>query len=390
MMNKKKIILCFSQHYIPGFSAGGPVRSILNFVNKFGNNFDIRIVCSGYQSQNKIYSGIKLNKWNKVGNAKVFYLSNKKQKFKKIYELLRNFEYDLLYLNSFFNFTFSIFPILLNHFKLINLQSLIIAPRGEFSKNAIKIKKLKKNIYIKIAKFLGLYDYISWQASSLFEKKDIERELNIFASNIYIAPDLNQINFFKKKKIYSKRKKLLKLIFLSRISPMKNLDYLLEILNDVSYPVMLSIFGPKEDINYWNKCKKIIRDLPNNITVKVGEEIAPDKVVDVFGQHDLFVFPTRGENFGHVIPECLSAGTPIILSDTTLWSSNKELGIQILSLKDKQKWTKTINEWAKLSKNDMSKRRKSALNYFKKIKRMNEDSVLKNKMLFEYKITCIN
>ena len=104
---------------------------------------------------------------------------------------------------------------------------------------------------------------------------------------------------------------------------------------------------------------------------------------------DLFTFPTRGENFGHVIPEALSAGTPIILSDQTPWQKDKSFGLQILPL-NKELWVKTIEEWTNFSNDKILKRKKAALSYANKIKLINEKSILQNKILFDYKSSCLN
>lgn len=36
-------------------------------------------------------------------------------------------------------------------------------------------------------------------------------------------------------------------------------------------------------------------------------------------EHDLLLMPTLGENFGHVIPEALISGCPVLISDRTPW-----------------------------------------------------------------------
>ena len=41
-------------------------------------------------------------------------------------------------------------------------------------------------------------------------------------------------------------------------------------------------------------------------------------------EHDIFFFPTLGENFGHVILEALCAGCPILISDQTPWRDLEE------------------------------------------------------------------
>lgn len=391
-LTKKKTILCFIKYYLPGYRSGGPVRSIVNFVERFGDEYDIKIICSSHDViDNKPYDNINIEEWNQVGKAKVFYLPNKIIKFKKIFNLLNDIEYDMIYLNSFFTFTYSIFPLILQYFGFIKIKSLLIAPRGEFTENAIKIKMIKKKIYLSLVKAMGFYKNICWQASSDLESNDIKRVIGRNAVNIKIAPDLiilNQKNI--KKLAFQKEKKgILKIVFLSRISPMKNLDFLIKVLTNVSNPLELSILGPKEDVQYWKKCKKLMSKMPDHIKIIIGDGISHRKVHETFSKYDLFVFPTRGENFGHVIPEALAAGTPILLSDQTPWSQEDSFGIQVLPLKEKL-WVKTIEEWTKFSSNKIFLRRKAALNYFDRINLKNEESIKKNKLLFDYKTTCLN
>ena len=77
-MKLKKIILCFVPHYLPGFRLGGVARSIANFVDQLGDEFAIRIICSDRDlNDSKSYSNIKIDSWNVVGKAKVFYPSKK-------------------------------------------------------------------------------------------------------------------------------------------------------------------------------------------------------------------------------------------------------------------------------------------------------------------------
>ena len=387
---KKKVILCFIKYYLPGYRSGGPVRSIVNFVEKFGDVYDIRIVCSSHDAiDNKPYDNIIIEEWNQVGKAKVFYLPNKIIKYKKILNLLNDLKYDMIYLNSFFTFTFSIFPLMLQYFNLINLKSCVIAPRGELAENAIRIKKIKKLIYLFLVKTVGFYNNFCWQASSELEFKDIRREIGLTARNIQIAPDLIFLNKYIFKELPYQKESVFKLIFLSRISPMKNLDFLIRVLSKVSNPLELSILGPKEDPQYWQECKKLMSKIPAHIKIIIGGEISPEQVHETFGKYDLFVFPTRGENFGHVIPEALAAGTPILLSDRTPWLQDKSFGLQILPLTNKA-WVKAIEEWANLSSDKILLRRQAALNYSNKIRLTNEKSIKKNKLLFDYKSTCLN
>ena len=40
----------------------------------------------------------------------------------------------------------------------------------------------------------------------------------------------------------------------------------------------------------------------------------------IFSDADIFLFPTRGENFGHAIAEALSVGCPVAISQNTIWT----------------------------------------------------------------------
>ena len=75
---KKKKILIFIDWFLPGYKAGGPIQSIANFVNNFGDIFDISIVTSNKDlGATKPYDGIKSNVWVVKDNYRVKYLDKK-------------------------------------------------------------------------------------------------------------------------------------------------------------------------------------------------------------------------------------------------------------------------------------------------------------------------
>ena len=381
-MKSKVVILCLISEYLPGFRSGGPIRTIANLINQLGDEFEIRVICRDRDLGDSFsYSNIKIDRWNTVGKAKVFYASNKMISFFGIGKLLKETRYDILYLNSFFSFNFTIIPLFFRYFGLVKQKPCAIAPRGEFAKNAMALKKEKKRLYLWLVKFFGLYKNLYWQASSHFELTDINKEVGEVAKIIKIAPDLISFKKLELNKGFKKKRGYFRIIFLSRISPMKNLDYLIKVLTKVRTPLEFTIFGPKVDLKYWNQCIKLIEKLPSNIKVNINEEVSPTKVQEIFSQYDLFVFPTRGENFGHVILESLSAGTPVLLSDKTLWQTDKLLGLQVLSL-NKNIWAMNIDKWANLTQDKLLARRRAALSYANKINIKNKKSLTENKSFF--------
>jgi glycosyltransferase involved in cell wall biosynthesis len=141
----------------------------------------------------------------------------------------------------------------------------------------------------------------------------------------------------------------LRLCFLSRISPKKNLDFALRVLAAVTVPVEFTIFGPVDDAAYWAACQPLIAQLPTNVRATYGGEVHPEDVRRTLTAQDLFFLPTRGENFGHVIYEALSSGVPVLISDQTPWNDLDSRGVGWnISLDSVAEFARTIETAARV------------------------------------------
>ena len=83
--------------------------------------------------------------------------------------------------------------------------------------------------------------------------------------------------------------------------------------------VNFNIYGPIEDRAYWGQCKEQLDKLPPNIIWNYYGDVPSEDVQAVFQKNDIFLFPTLGENYGHVIFEALSTGCIPVISDQTPW-----------------------------------------------------------------------
>ena len=108
---------------------------------------------------------------------------------------------------------------------------------------------------------------------------------------------------------------------------MKNLIGAIEMLKQVEATVNFDVYGPAEDEAYWAECRAAAEALPSNIKFQYRGSLSPMDVPKTLAQYDLFLLPTLGENFGHVIAEALSAGLPVLISDTTPWRDLAEKSI---------------------------------------------------------------
>jgi glycosyltransferase involved in cell wall biosynthesis len=335
--------------YIPGYKSGGQLRSVANIVAALGEEFSFKILTLDRDLGDSMpYPGVAKNRWVRVGGAGVMYLSPGWGGLVRLTALLRSLKAEsVLYLNSFFSRRFSMLAIFMHWLGICKPKCIVLAPRGEFSQGAVGIKSRRKLFYIRVSSWLGFYRGLIWHASTTLEEADIRRAMpnlslvhieDIQRGNcgmsgssktgiIVTAQDIPLMSGSDGGTKALKQAGQLRVVFVSRISPKKNLLSALGMLQSLSGDVSFDIYGPLEDADYWNQCKKVIGTLPSNVLVKYKGMVEHENVGRVFCEHNLFLFPTLGENYGHVICEALSAGCPVLISDQTPWRDLQQQGV---------------------------------------------------------------
>lgn len=307
-------VLVLNGQYAPGYKGGGPIQSCINMVENLADFFEFYVLCADRDyKENAPYKNVKINAWNQVGAAKVYYMSPEKQSLSGFAEIINSIDYDVLYLNGFFSPIFTIRPLLLRRMgRLKNKEArIVLTPRGDFT-GGCENKKVKKYSYIFIAKMLGLYDKLLWHATSEIEERDIK--VKYPNANTFMVPNL-PAKLIPKPITVHKEKGELRLVFVSRIFPKKNIKYALEVLKNITVGnVIFDIYGPMEDKNYWAECEKLISEMPSNVKVNYCGEAEHKNIPHIFQQYHAFFFPTLGENYGHVIVEAMMNNCLCILS----------------------------------------------------------------------------
>jgi glycosyltransferase involved in cell wall biosynthesis len=347
-------VLIINPYYVPGFKSGGPQRTVENIVDVFGSKNEIYILTQDHDfGSEEHYRGIINNKWTQVGNAKVMYVTEKQFKWNAIKQAY--FRFDIIYSCGLFeqNSIALLFIHRISYKKYGKDKKIYVAPMGVFSSGAYNnASHKKKSLFIKTYKALGAFKNIIWSFTTESEVKEAEKILGYKLKNTdyIIAEDLPRkvdFDFYRKRaEKYRKDSGKLNLVFISRISPIKNLTYALKILNskydgEISY----DIYGIREDKNYWEECIALIKALPKNVHAKYCGELKPNQVLDIFSKYDAFLFPTRGENFGHVIYESMATGCFPIISDQTPWRGE---GIFVNSLDDIEGFRIDIEKFIKM------------------------------------------
>jgi glycosyltransferase involved in cell wall biosynthesis len=371
------VILTFVRHYLPGFRAGGPIRSIANLVEALGDEFEFRVLTLDRDfGDREPYPAVAPERWTSVGKAWVMYVQPKRLGLQKVAAIAGDTPHDLIYLNSFFDRRFTQQVLLARMMRRLPKCPVVIAPRGELSEGALQIKHRRKRAYIAITRWLGLYTASTWQATSSDEAAQIRRHVNVPDSCIILASNVGSVsarNEYEQSRLQRLPGAPLRVCFLSRISRKKNLDYALRVLAQVHVPVHFTIYGPVEDAKYWNECRELLAKLPLHVSAMHAGELRHADVERALGGHDVFFLPTRSENFGHVIQEALRAGLAILSSDQTPWRDLEVHGVGwALSLGNEKAFVYALEEAFRWDASRLEKARASAIAYAAK---MNDSKV---------------
>jgi glycosyltransferase involved in cell wall biosynthesis len=342
-------LLIFVDWFLPGYKAGGQISSCSNIVYALRDKMDIYIITRDRDMDDSAaYPGVVADTWNKLEpGLAINYVSPGNNSFGNFAKLIREVSPDTIYFNSMFSYRFTLLPLLVvKTMKQVN--KIVLAPRGMLHDGALQFKPAKKKAVLALLYYTGMLNKLVFHATDETEMKDIQK-------NITGAPHIQLVHDFPEMKQapYSgieKEAGYLKCLFVSRIVKKKNLLYLLQVMAETVRNISLTVVGPVEDSSYWEACLEQIKRLPPNCSVEYKGAIPNNLLPEVYRSHHLFVLPTLGENFGHVIFDAFINGRPVVISDQTPWHQLQERksGFDI-SLADKKGFTGALDYFANMN-----------------------------------------
>ncbi|WP_432905537.1 glycosyltransferase [Micromonospora matsumotoense] len=311
-------VLVTASYFSPGWRAGGPVRSISDVLDTASADVSTTLLTRDRDlGASDPYAGLS-GTWVRRGRTRIFYLGVRHPAhWRTLWRSLRAVRFDLLYVNSVWS-TFSILPIVAARLGLLRVDRILVAPRGEFGAAALGLHRARKRMFLAGWRWMLRGPRVLWHASTPLEAVDIRRALpraRIGVVAIASGPEPRRAPAELPATDHAR------LVFIGRISPIKNLDLLIAALAQVRAQVRLDIYGPLEDSKYWQRCVELRAALPDPSVVSYRGELRPEQVGETFSRYDAFVLPTRGENFGNAIAESLAACCPVICSDRTPWTT---------------------------------------------------------------------
>lgn len=351
---KKLRVMAFVDYYLPGFKGGGPLVSVSRLIAQTSGTTDYWVYTRDRDlGDTQAYAGATIDSWSPRDGVNVFYAS--RIGLGSIRRAIRECSPDVVYLNSFFS-RMTVCVLALRLTGRLKGIGVVLAPRGEFSPGALAIKAGKKGAFLRLAKAVGLYRGIVWKPSTSQEMCDIRAVFGgavcSVVSEIPAPPTVLDAP--------SKQPGECRFVFLSRVSPKKNIEFAIECVSKVE-GASLDVYGPFESAAYEAK----VRQAASGKNVTFHGPLSPALVPQALRSAHVFLFPTFGENFGHVIAESLAVGLPCLLSDTTPWSDVADCGAGwAIPLKEGVRWTAAIRTCVDMGQDEYTERVTSARHYY--------------------------
>lgn len=326
---KKKTILILSDWFDPAYKAGGPITSLVNFCQKLSDSYQLFVFTSNHdldpRDKLKAVDHDHWGDWN--GHAEVYYNSQKTTR-KHLLDVLKSIQPDFLYLNSMFSYRSTLLPL-----RVINglekVPQVVLNPRGMLLPSALLNNPLKKKFFLLLFRKNLIWNQVRWQHSSTEEERST---IEIFGEGIqskivenFSATPQTELNVIKKES------GVLRLMFVGRIHPVKNLSLTLDALKGQKDQIILSVYGAIESQEYYQVCIQKIHQLPKNITVNFNGSVKKDELRNAYEKHHFLILPSRGENYGHAITEAWACARPVLISNKTPWDKVEEKQIGFMS-----------------------------------------------------------
>lgn len=351
----------------------------LKFTNPTGPGKSIQLIIPLIRDKYNIYLFSTEDKSN------YFYKYNKEKKIfiKKNLLNIFNKNFDLIYINGVFSILYCFLPLFFN-------SKFYISPRGMLGDESFEFKTFRKKTYIFFLRLLMLYKKVNFISSSVKETQEIKVFLNKEDKNqIFEIPNLTGLREDNNRVIdinyQHKENKIFKFITPATISRKKNLLNTIKALHRLQEKINFKydIYGSINDKEYNNEINKYLKI--NKITnIKIKSPLSNKELVDKLHNYDAMLLFTKGENFGHVIPESAKALLPFLISNKTPWNffdeyffgmiCDEELLISIENC---------INNFTNLDENEIFKLKKSLQKFYNSIVKQEYDNIKKFENLFQ-------
>lgn len=233
--------------------------------------------------------------------------------------------------------------------KMVNILSrnqipFIMTPRGALEPWCLKRKLFKKKLAMMLYQKRDLQKANAILATAQMEATHL-RELGL-TTPIAIIPNGIDVSEYPCRSIESKKQTKKQILFISRISPKKGIDFLINAWDELyqKYPDWSVIIAGNGDESYIQVLKDRIKGKGLERVIRILPPVFGKDKYKLYVESSIFILPTYSENFGMVIAEALSCGVPVITTTGTPWSELDKKGIGWCINLNLENVIKTISE----------------------------------------------
>jgi len=352
----KKRVLIIGEYFPPAEKAGGPLRTLQATAQILAEDYQVFVLSRGFDlGARQPLAGIVLDTWiwGLDGRVKLYY-GSKGLSPGTYRRILRECAPDLIFINSFFSPRYSFLPLI---FAPFDRRQYLCAPRGELAPEALRIKPLKKKLYLVLTRFLwGRFRFVFSSA------KERAEAMIIFGPRLgtadVIAEPISLNPIASPARPLAKAAGQLRAVFVARIHPIKNLRLAIECIAQ-TLSATLDIYGPINSVQeqaYWDECALLISKLSVGDRIRYHGPVANDMIGEILRRAHLLMAPSLSENFGHSILEALLQARPVLISDRTPWSEVTARGFgQALALEQPTEFVQALKFYRDLDENEFAK-----------------------------------
>jgi glycosyltransferase involved in cell wall biosynthesis len=200
----------------------------------------------------------------------------------------------------------------------------VVMPHGFLAPERLKISRLKKLLAAKLFDHKMLSCAKAIIATSEREAQDI-RAFGIDNPICIIPLGLDAAAFDASSRVVKGKKKTL--LYFSRFTPIKGLDMLAEAWS-MLWPLFpdwkLRMVGP-DDRGYVRKVKQMFSAKCDAGSYVIEGPVFDEEKLNVLKSADVFVLPTRSENWSLAVAEAMASGLPVVCTKGAPWSCLNEI-----------------------------------------------------------------
>lgn len=196
-------------------------------------------------------------------------------------------------------------------------KKIIWSPRGELMGPALAGNRMKRYYLLMVRRYFS--HYALFHATSEDEKQAILQQVGIGAKVKVIPNYIEMPTKLERVKVPTPY-----FLYVGRVTKIKALDMLIlglaqsKLFKKSKYKLVIA--GPDQN-NYMAKLEQIITDNQLNGRVEFVGNVFGDDKFQLYANAFFSCLLSHSENFGNVVIEALSQGTPVIASTGTPWKS---------------------------------------------------------------------